>query len=406
MPPCSSRDSPAAVSALRVLVVSGIWPPDVGGPASHGPQVAAHLLRAGHRVSALVSAEGQLADPGFPVRVTPRRGPLPVRMARGAAALVAATRSADVVYATGIYHRAALSCRAAGVPLVIKLVNDPAYERARNRGWFDGTLEQFQRPEVGRDPRLRLLRRMRDIALGQAAQIIVPSAYLAQIAASWRLRVPLTVIHNPAVGARVTEAREVLRRDLGLTGPSVVFAGRFVPQKNLPLLVSAMAGVAGLTAHLVGDGPERHTLEAAIASSGVGERVRLVPPVPQSEVGRWMAAADATVLPSDWENFPHAAVESLAQGTPVIATAVGGVPEIVEHDRNGWLLEAGDRASLERALQRVAGDAGALDHLRAGAEADVRRFDPEPLFEAARLLLEAAARRQVPSSTSSSSVSR
>lgn len=84
------------MSGLRVLIVTGIWPPDVGGPASHGPELGEFLRARGHDVAA------------------------------------------------GMYTRSALAARALGVPLVVKLAGDPVYERSRRLGLFDGTQEEFE----------------------------------------------------------------------------------------------------------------------------------------------------------------------------------------------------------------------------------------------------------------------
>lgn len=377
-----------------MLIVSGIWPPDVGGPASHGPQIARFLAGRGHDVRAVVSAAGPLSEPDISVRVARRDRPLPLRMAAGAATLAIAVREVDVVYATGIYHRAAAACRLAGTPLVLKLVNDPAYERSRNWGRTTSTLEEFQ-DGGSRDPVMRALRAARDHALASAHELIVPSEYLARIVRGWRLSPPVTVVSNPAVVTPSQYSRAQLRRDLGMDGLTAVFAGRLVRQKNLELAIDAMRDVRRLRFVIVGDGPERPALRRAVAAAGVADRVSILPPVSQQRAGDWMRAADLTLLPSDWENFPHAVVESLAQGTPVVATAVGGVPEIIEHDRTGWLLGAGDREALAATLRRFVGDEAARLRLRAGAAVAGDRYRPERLFGLAEeVLARAAARRR------------
>lgn len=376
---------------MKVLVASGIWPPDVGGPASHAPQIAQFLIERGHDVSAVVSAACALPDQGFPVRVTRRDRPLSLRIPAGAAALVGAVRKVDVVYATGMYHRVAVACRLARVPFVLKLVNDPAYERSRNWGRTVSTLEEFQYGGA-RDAIIRGLCVGRDHAVGSADALITPSEYLARIVRGWGLPPPVTVISNPAVVAASSHSRTELRRALGMNGPTAVFAGRLVQQKNLHLAIEAMRDVRGLQLMIIGEGPERAALKEAIVVAGVRDRVSLLPPVSQRQAGDWMRAADVTLLPSDWENFPHAAVESLAQGTPVIATAVGGVPEIVEHDRTGWLLQAGDGEALQRALLRVAQDEEAHRRLRAGASTVSNRYQPERLFALAEEVLRRALR--------------
>ena len=97
------------------------------------------------------------------------------------------------------------------------------------------------------------------------------------------------------------------------------------------------------------------------------------------------------MLSSCWENFPHAVVEALAVGTPVIATDAGGVPEVVADGRNGLLVPIGDEDGFTIALRRIAAEPGLRDRLAAAAPASVERFGAERLYgELERLLAEAA----------------
>jgi glycosyltransferase involved in cell wall biosynthesis len=379
------------VSDRHVLVVSGIWPPDVGGPASHGPAVAEHLARRGHDVRAFASVGAEPAPTPFPLTTTSRLRPLPVRWADGEARLLALVRGAAVVYATGLYHRAAIACLVHRVPLVLKLVNDPAYERARNLGWFDGSLEDFQ--EAPGDRRLRVLRRMRDAVVARAARIVVPSRYLAEIVRGWGAEVRIDVIPNPAPARLELPARDALRAERGIDGPTAVFVGRFVLQKNLPLLVEALREAGdGISLALVGDGPERPAVAAAVTDLALAGRVRLIDAVPRDEALRWMHAADVTVLPSSWENYPHAAVESLSVGTPVVGTTVGGVPEIVEHGVTGLLSPPGDAQALARSLRAALLDDATSARLREGAAAVSDRFEPGAVFDRLAAIIEAERR--------------
>ncbi len=98
------------------------------------------------------------------------------------------------------------------------------------------------------------------------------------------------------------------------------------------------------------------------------------------------------MLSSAWENFPHTVVEALAVGTPVIATDVGGVGEIVEDGRNGLLVPSGDPEAFAAALRRFLGDAGLRGRLRAAAAPSVARFAPEEIYaRLEEILLTAAA---------------
>ena len=121
---------------MRVLIVSGIWPPDVGGPASHAPEVAEFLRGRGHEVEVVTTADAAPEPRAYPVRWISRG--LPARSAlraRGLARPPGRRARADVVYSTGMYRaHARRLARSAGAPRVVKLTGDPAYERALRYG--------------------------------------------------------------------------------------------------------------------------------------------------------------------------------------------------------------------------------------------------------------------------------
>ena len=141
-------------------------------------------------------------------------------------------------------------------------------------------------------------------------------------------------------------------------------------------------------------GPERAALERRATELGLGERARFLGALGRDEVLRLFRAADASVLSSAWENFPHTLVEALAVGTPVVATAVGGVPEIVRDGENGLLVPAGDPAALAAALRRFLGDAELQARLREGAAPSVEHLRPERIYgRLEELLTQVASKR-------------
>ncbi len=378
------------MSAQRTVIVSGIWPPDVGGPASHGPSVGRFLSARGVPVSAVVSAD----DPtgfGFPLTVLRRDRPVWDRIPRGLGGVLRGVRQADVVYATGIYHRVALAAALTRTPLAVKLVNDPAYERSRTRGWFDGTLEAFQEAQHG--PQIRALQRLRDAALSRAAVIVVPSEYLARIARTWDLPADcITVVPNPADLPQPSADRETLRARLGLHRTTAVFVGRLVEQKDLPTLIASLDRVPDLDVVLVGDGPEEDDLRGRIAAAGLEGRVRLEPSADRQGVADWFSAADLSVLPSQWENFPHGAVESLSVGTPVVACAVGGVPEILRSAEYGTLVPPRDPAAFGEALRAITADSQRLPGMREAAAAAGRAYLPDVVLGQTAAAIDRAAK--------------
>jgi 2-deoxystreptamine N-acetyl-D-glucosaminyltransferase/2-deoxystreptamine glucosyltransferase len=179
--------------------------------------------------------------------------------------------------------------------------------------------------------------------------------------------------------------REELRRRLGFGGPTLVYAGRLVPQKDLGTAIEA-AREAALPLVVAGDGPEREALERL-------GHARFLGPLPRSDVLGLFRAAEASVLSSAWENFPHGAVESLAAGTPVVSTDVGGVGEVLRDGENGLLVPPRDVRALAAALRRLVEEPGLLERLRAAAAPSVAGLAPASVYGRLLELLAAAAGR-------------
>lgn len=363
---------------MKVVVVSGIWPPDVGGPASHAPALAESLLSAGHGVEVVTTAEAPPEARAYRIRWVSRTRPAPLRHLAVVREIARAARGADRVYATSMVRRAALGAAIARRPLVVKLVSDEAFERAVRTGRFLGTLEDFQHVSGGL--RVRLLRATRNRALRRAAHVVVPSGYLRDLALGWGVVGDrLTVVSNPAPVLPALPDRDAARAALGLNGVTLASAGRLTRQKALGDALAALARVDGVSLVLAGDGPERTALERRVGELGLDGRVHFLGPLARDEVLTLFRAADAALLTSAWENLPHSVVEALAVGTPVVATAVGGVPELVRDGENGLLVAPGDVDALADAIRRVS-EPGLRDALAAKAAGSVAELDEERLL--------------------------
>jgi len=358
---------------VRIVVVSGIWPPDVGGPASHAPALAEALLEAGHTVEVVTTADRTPARRPYPLRWVARGRPAPLRHLAVVREVRSAARCADRVYATTMVRRAALGAALARRPLVVKLVADEAYERERRAGRFAGTLEQFQTERGGL--RVRLLRATRTAALRRASRVLVPSAYLRAIALGWGLDpARTTVVANPAPEVPVHPTRDEARAALGIEGFALGVAGRLTEQKALEDTLAALARVPRVALLVLGDGPERAALERRAAQLDVSDRVRFLGAGTRDDVIVLFRAVDAALLTSAWENLPHTLLEALAAGTPVIATAVGGIPEVVRDGENGLLVPPRDVAAAASAIDRLVRDEVLRASLAAAAAPSVEEL--------------------------------
>jgi glycosyltransferase involved in cell wall biosynthesis len=372
---------PSRVLLMRIVFLTGIWPPDVGGPATHGPEFSRFLVDRGHEVVVVTMGDGEPDVRPCEVVVVSRSSRFPVRYGRVATIAARQARMADVIYATATYAAASFAATVARTPLAAKLVSDPAYERARRYNLFAGTLEEFQLPGSSR---VEALKRARNRALRRARAIGVPSAYLATIAGHWGLdRARISVLPNPAPDLEVVASP--------VEPGTFVFAGRLTRQKALDDAITAIGRVPGARLVVIGDGPDRDRLERLALTSEAANRIVFRGSLDRTAALAIVAGSEAALLTSAWENFPHSAVEALAVGVPVVSTAVGGVPEIVRDGANGLLVPVGDVDAIAGAVARLLGEEGLRERLAAGSRASVEHLSVARVYTRLEAVLESVA---------------
>jgi glycosyltransferase involved in cell wall biosynthesis len=185
----------------------------------------------------------------------------------------------------------------------------------------------------------------------------------------------------------VTRKADEIRTELGAGAGEalIVSVSRLASQKALHVMIEALSKVPGALLALVGEGPLAEDLRAKAAELGVSHRVRFLGF--RVDVADYVAAADAFCLSSVWEGVPLSAQEAILLGTPVVATRVGGMPELIEDGISGLLVAPGDAAGLAEALRKVTSDAELGERLtRAARERLHTTFSTERMLARLREL--------------------
>jgi glycosyltransferase involved in cell wall biosynthesis len=148
---------------------------------------------------------------------------------------------------------------------------------------------------------------------------------------------------------RPLDQREA-RKALGVTGPTLVSVGALIPRKGHDRTIAALTRLPGWLLLIAGDGPERAALSALAGKLGVADRVRLLGAVPHGDLARLYSAADLSVLASSREGWANVLLESMACGTPVIASPIPGNTEVVQKPAAGSIANANTAEAIAEAV--------------------------------------------------------
>ena len=329
----------------RILIATGVYPPESGGPATY-----AKLL------------EERLPALSFSVSVLPfsrvRHLPKVVRHAAYFWKCFKMACAADAVYAldtVSVGLPSALAAKLAGKKFLVRVPGDYAWEQARQRFGVTDELDAFQEKSYGL--RVGIVRAVQRFVVRRADVVVVPSNYMQKIVDGWL--VPSSVeggVSSTVIYSSIELAPHYKLPEDRPEGFLVVSAGRRVPWKNF-------------------DGIER-----AVAREK-GWHFFLAENLPRAQALGWVKAADVFVLNSTYEGLSHALIEAMALGVPVVATSVGGNPELIENGVDGLLILPKDDDALHAALKRIAGDKEGARARAQSARAKLGRFSIERTIE-------------------------
>jgi len=369
--------APLALTAgrrARVLLVTNIFPPHIGGPATFIDQLAHELAKDhGCRVTVVCSSDAP-RDPSdvrrpFTVRriCTANKYAYQLNVRR---VLSMEMLRHSRILVNGLEEYVTPVARLLGRRYVLKVVGDTVWEAARNAGTTALDIDTFQHEAAARD-RFAAARAARYEYLRYARVIVTPSEYLRSMVIGWGVDAERVVTVANGANQPASHADAVRRT----TGPlRVLFVGRLTNWKGVETVLMALDGLSDVELTIAGDGPAAPLLRALARQLGVDGRVRFLGRQPASAVHELMTSSHVLVLTSLYEGLSHTLIEAAALGLPCIASACGGNPEFVVDGEGGLLVPAEDVAALRHALRRLERDEPRRYDLAIAAQRRGRQF--------------------------------
>jgi glycosyltransferase involved in cell wall biosynthesis len=355
------------MSSCKVVVATGIYPPDVGGTATYSRMLVEGLPHHGVepvllRFSAFLGLPRGLRHVLFLQRI------------------LTIGRRAEVLFSldpVSVGLPMLLAAKILRRPLVLRVGGDYAWEQGVERFGVEEDLDQFLRKRYAW--KVEWLRRIERLVARGAVRVIVPAQYFRTVLQHWGIwGDQVTVIHNAFDVSDVPGSQAEAQGRLGLQGRWVVSAGRLLRLKGFETLIEAFAGLKGdlpdVHLAILGSGPQYKVLAETIERAGLGESVRLVGAAPHPQVLMYMKAADLFVLNSAAEGMSNAIMEAMAVGTPVIATRAGGNSELIEDGKAGRLVSPSRPDELRGAMHHLLSHPDQARSLAEQARRSLARF--------------------------------
>lgn len=341
---------------MRILLAAGIYPPQIGGPATYAKLLVEELPRHGAEVEVV-----KFSDVAHLPKFVKHIAYFWKILVRG--------KGMDLIFAQdGVSVGLPALCAASILrkKFFVRYGGDYAWEQATGRYGITETLDEFTNTPGKYPFRVGLFRAIQTFVAKRAKRVIVPSKYLASIVEEWGVDSrKIIVVYNTSNLPTLSDARATLKRELGLQDQMIVSAGRLVGWKGFKVLIEVMPEVmrafVDARLYIVGEGPDRSMLEQKVRELGLEGRVFLLGALPQEDLSRYVKAADVFVLNTKYEGLSHQLLEVMSLGTPIVTTDIPGNRELIENKKTGTLVGYNDKQALAAAIR---------DALSAGKEVD------------------------------------
>jgi len=342
---------------MKILVATGIFPPEIGGPSTYASLLVEELPKRGIQVDVL------------PFR-TVRKYPRVFRHMVYAIKVFFKSLKVDIIFtqdpvSTGIpVIVAAFFSRR---KVVLRVAGDYAWEQASQRFGVKDSIDEFQSKKYNFFT--ELLRYLQRLTIRHVDFVITPSEYFNRLVSGWNNnKIKVVTIYN-GIDLNFNFIKEEKFLD-----NTIISAGRLVPWKGFDLLIESLAEMPDWNVIIVGDGPDKLRLQGLIKNMDLEKRVKMLGNIPREELLKKISQSKIFALLSTFESFSFQIVEAMYSGAPVIAGNIGNISEIIENGKDGILIDPTDKDQFVSAVERLSADPVLRDALVSKARLKAQEF--------------------------------
>ena len=319
---------------MNILITVGIFPPDIGGPASFVPKISNFLIENGHNVKivCLAEVENNHTEDNLDVIRIKRSNSLPIRWIKTIYQIIKHGKKSDLIFVNGLGIESTIANLLLKKQLIRKIVGDPVWERAYNQKKTAESFDEFQNNK--HSFLIELQKLLRNWSINSAEIVITPSDHLKSFVSGLGFSSKILKINN---GVDITDIK---KSNLHKADVNLLIISRLVIQKNINLVIEAMELLdnKNLKLSIIGEGGEFSKLEAVIHDLNLQNRVQLLGKIDNNRIPQFLLTADIFIQASDYEGLPHSVLEAINYEVPILSTEVGGCKDLLNGGERGFII--------------------------------------------------------------------
>ena len=321
---------------MKVLVTVGIFPPDIGGPATFVPKIVNYFQNElNYEIEILTLSDSKNLDikDRFFVKRIDRNLPIIYRWLKTIFTIYKLGKNKDLIFVNGLGTESTIANIFLKKKIIRKIVGDPVWERAYNKGKVSENFDEFQVKNYGLS--ISLQKKVRNFSIKNSDIVITPSEHLKNFILNLGFKNKIETIHN---GITIPEesAKKFTNDQTNIT-----IVSRLVTHKNIEKIIAAISDLNNslIKLNIIGDGPELDQLQSIASRSNNKENVIFHGKLHRDDINSIFLKSDIYVQASNYEGLPHSLLEAMSYGIPVLCTPVGECKELLGNEDRGYELD-------------------------------------------------------------------
>jgi len=319
---------------MDILITVGIFPPDIGGPASFVPKISKYLINKGHNVKIICLSDKEHLDykDEFSVIRINRNLPIISRWFKTIVKIYNVSKKSDLIFVNGLGTEATIANLFSRKKVIRKIVGDPVWERVYNKKLINESFDDFQENKHGIFISLQKI--IRNWSINKSNLIITPSQHLKTFINKIGVDNKILVINN---GVTIQETNNKVFQNSII---QLLVVSRLVTQKNIDSIIKAVKVMEneGIILNIVGDGSEINNLKNLVENYELKEKVNFIGKIENAKLNEYLSNADIFVQASNYEGLPHSILEAINYEIPILSTEVGGCSVLLNKGERGYII--------------------------------------------------------------------